>query len=99
VCPFQVEERGQRTEIEFAERIAVLTQETSDLRRDYQNLQTDRDNQHKLLQQTLEENQCLENECQELRRARDEERQREEEKMHRVEEERKGGWKEKEVVS
>ncbi|KAK7166383.1 hypothetical protein R3I93_006220 [Phoxinus phoxinus] len=85
----EVEERGQRTEIEFAERIAVLTQETSDLRRDYQNLQTDRDNQHKLLQQIQEENKRLENESQELRRARDEERKREEEeKMHRVEEER-----------
>ncbi|XP_077059584.1 protein FAM184B isoform X3 [Siphateles boraxobius] len=85
----EVEEREQRTEIEFAERIAMLTQETSDLRRDYQNLLTDRDNKHKLLQQTQEENMCLENECQELRRARDEERKREEEKMHRVEEERK----------
>ncbi|XP_051757599.1 protein FAM184B [Ctenopharyngodon idella] len=86
----EVEERGQRAEIEYVERIAVLTQETSDLHRDYQNLQTDRDNQHKLLQQTQEENKRLENECQELRRARDEERKREEEeKMHRVEEERK----------
>ncbi|XP_016411200.1 protein FAM184B-like [Sinocyclocheilus rhinocerous] len=86
----EVEERGQRAEIEYAECIAVLTQETSDLRIDYQNLQTDRDNQHKLLQQTQEENKRLENECQELRRARDEERKREEEeKMHRVEEERK----------
>ncbi|XP_016351311.1 protein FAM184B-like [Sinocyclocheilus anshuiensis] len=86
----EVEERGQRAEIEYAERIAVLTQETSNLHRDYQNLQTDRDNQHKLLQQTQEENKRLENECQELRRARDEERKREEEeKMHRVEEERK----------
>ncbi|XP_059409972.1 protein FAM184B isoform X2 [Carassius carassius] len=86
----EVEERGQRAEIEYAERIAMLTQETSDLRRDYQNLQTDRDNQHKLLQQTQEENKRLENECQEQRRARDEERKREEEeKMNRVEEERK----------
>ncbi|XP_058631729.1 protein FAM184B isoform X2 [Onychostoma macrolepis] len=86
----EVEERGQRAEIEYVERIAVLTQETSDLRRDFQNLQTDRDNQHKLLQQTQEENKRLENECQELRRARDEERKKEEEeKMHRVEEERK----------
>ncbi|XP_067297793.1 protein FAM184B isoform X2 [Pseudorasbora parva] len=86
----EVEERGQRVENEYAERIAVLTQETSDLRRDYQNLQTDRDNQHKLLQQTQEENKRLENECQELIRARDEERKREEEeKMNRVEEERK----------
>ncbi|XP_052409817.1 protein FAM184B-like [Carassius gibelio] len=86
----EVEERGQRAEIEYVERIAVLNQETSDLRRDYQNLQTERDKQHKLLQQTLEENQRLENECQELRRARDEERKREEEeKMHRLEEERK----------
>ncbi|XP_016145042.1 protein FAM184B isoform X2 [Sinocyclocheilus grahami] len=86
----EVEERGQRAEIDYVERIAVLTQETSDLRRDYQNLQTERDNQHKLLQQTREENKRLESECQELRRARDEERkQEEEEKMHRVEEERK----------
>ncbi|KTF88757.1 hypothetical protein cypCar_00019839 [Cyprinus carpio] len=86
----EVEERGQRAEIEYVERIAVLTQETSDLHRDYQNLQTERDSQHKLLQQTQEENKRLESECQELRRARDEERKREEEeKMHRVEEERK----------
>lgn len=86
----EVEERGQRAEIEYAERIAVLTQETSDLRRDYQNLQTDRDNQHKLLQQTQEEKKHLENEYQQLRKARDEERKREEEeKMQRVEEERK----------
>ncbi|XP_051558302.1 protein FAM184B-like [Myxocyprinus asiaticus] len=86
----EVEERGQRAEIEYTERIAMLTQETADLRRDYINLQTERDNQHKLLQQTQDENKRLENECQELRRARDEESNREEEeKMHRVEEERK----------
>ncbi|XP_043094212.1 protein FAM184B isoform X1 [Puntigrus tetrazona] len=92
----EVEERGQRAEIEYAERIAMLTQETSDLRRDFHNLQTDRDNQYKLLQQTQEENKRLENECQELRRTRDEERKREEEeKMHRVEEERKREMDEK----
>ncbi|XP_051994081.1 protein FAM184B-like [Xyrauchen texanus] len=85
----EVEERGQKTEMEYTERIAVLTQETADLRRDYHNLQTERDNQHILLQQTQDENKRLENECQELRRARDEESKREEEKMHRVEEERK----------
>ncbi|XP_051982283.1 protein FAM184B-like [Xyrauchen texanus] len=85
-----VEERGQRAEIEYTERIAMLTQETADLRRDYNNLQTERDNQHKLLQQTQDENKRLENEFQEQRRARDVESHREEEeKMHRVEEERK----------
>ncbi|XP_073720433.1 protein FAM184B isoform X1 [Misgurnus anguillicaudatus] len=86
----EVEERGQRVELEYAERIAVLTQETADLRRDYQSLQTERDNQHLLLQETQDENKRLENECLELRRARDEERKREEEeKTYRVEEERR----------
>lgn len=86
----EVEERGQKAELDYAERIAVLTQETADLRRDYQNLQTERDNQYLLLEQTQDENKQLENECQELRRARDEERKREEEeKMHREEEERR----------
>ncbi|XP_057187653.1 protein FAM184B isoform X2 [Triplophysa rosa] len=86
----EVEEREQKAELEYAERIAVLTQETADLRRDYQSLQTEKDNQYLLLEQTQDENKWLENKCQELRRARDEEGKREEEeKMHREEEERR----------
>ncbi|TRY81489.1 hypothetical protein DNTS_033318 [Danionella cerebrum] len=84
----RVEEREQRAEIEYAERISVLSQETSDLRRDFQSLQTERESQHKLLQHVQQENMRLENECQELRGVIDDERKRqEEENVHRLQEE------------
>ncbi|KAG7314032.1 hypothetical protein KOW79_022528 [Hemibagrus wyckioides] len=85
----EVESREQRAEADHAERMAVLTREVADLRRNYHSLEKDRDNQCKLLQQIQEEKKCLEEECQHLRQVEDENRKREEDIKRREEEERK----------
>ncbi|XP_030644187.1 protein FAM184B [Chanos chanos] len=80
----KAEEREQKAEEEHAERVAVLTQETIELRRDYENrlqdLESEKVTAQNLLEQTLEENKRLKEECQELLRTRDEEENEEEEK-------------------
>ncbi|KAK3523143.1 hypothetical protein QTP86_020198 [Hemibagrus guttatus] len=85
----EVESREQRAEADHAERMAVLTREVADLRRNYHSLEKDRDNQCKLLQQIQEEKKCLEEECQHLHQVEDENRKREEDLKRREEEKRK----------
>ncbi|KAB5518471.1 hypothetical protein PHYPO_G00166350 [Pangasianodon hypophthalmus] len=85
----EIEKREQTAEAEHAERMAVLTREAADLRRNYHSLEMERDNQCRLLQQIQDEKKCLEEECQHLRQVRDENRKREEDAKRREEEERK----------
>ncbi|KAI5607329.1 protein FAM184B isoform X1, partial [Silurus asotus] len=85
----EVEEREQRSEARHAERMALLTREAADLRRNYHSLEIERDNQSRLLQQIQEENKCLEEECQHLRQVWDESIKKEDDAKRREEEERK----------
>ncbi|XP_026872353.2 protein FAM184B isoform X2 [Electrophorus electricus] len=83
----EVEERGQRAEVEYVEHVAMLTQEAVDLRRDCQSLKVERDSQRRLLQQVQEDNIRLEEQCQQLSQERDKDQKREEDERKRREEE------------
>ncbi|XP_041950078.1 protein FAM184B isoform X1 [Alosa sapidissima] len=83
----QVEERDQRSQEEHAERVALLTQEALELRRDLearvQSLEEERGRAHEQLEQAREESRALAQQYQELRREHEEDRRREEDEERR----------------
>ncbi|XP_062376521.1 protein FAM184B [Sardina pilchardus] len=83
----KVEERDQRSQEEHAERVALLTEEALELRRDLearvQSLEEERGRAHKQLEEAREESRALAQQCQELRREREEDRRREEDEERR----------------
>ncbi|XP_076150172.1 protein FAM184B [Alosa pseudoharengus] len=98
----KVEERDQRSQEEHAERVALLTQEALELRRDLearvQSLEEERGRAHEQLEQAREESRALAQQYQELRREREEDRRREEdeERKRTAEEEGKRAAEESE---
>ncbi|XP_063075649.1 protein FAM184B isoform X2 [Engraulis encrasicolus] len=91
VFRLQVEERDLRSQEEHAERLALLTQEAAELRRDLEtrlhSLEEERDLARSQLEQAREESHALAQQCQELQRDREEDKKNAEEERKKMAEE------------